>query len=414
MKTLVAGQRLKLADLTDAPGPFTLTVSLREPPPAPVLLLSFLLGADGALPDAAHLVSVERRDSPDGAVRVTDVAETAQTFAVNVAALPPRIEKVAFALAFDERAGFPAAHAGQLGEGRVTLGCGGRELAAYNFAGRDFSFEKAVLLGEFYRRENSWRFLANASGFYAGLGALLKHFGGPEDSGFAPPAAPAPPPPGAGTLPEGGLRLPADWPGRRPPANLPGDLLPAVGMVFVKTHSGDGAVGTGFAITPGGHLLTCWHVAADAAALAFRAEGDGRTRPARVVAGDERHDLALLWLEDGMGCEHWLLPAPPGQPPGLGQELGLLGYPLGTDLGEGVSYSQGVINGLRTRGGVPTLQIDTGAAPGSSGGPVYRRSDGRVVGVLQGGLPTGDRGMIINLALDLRAFWSLGWTGPPG
>ena len=56
-------------------------------------------------------------------------------------------------------------------------------------------------------------------------------------------------------------------------------------------------------------------------------------------------------------------------------------------------------------------QVDTGAAPGSSGGPVFRRADGRVVGVLTSGLSTQMGGMLVNFAVDIRRLWQLGWVG---
>jgi stress response protein SCP2 len=413
MRTLIKGQRVKLADLADG-SRFTLRVSLGGTP-APLLLLCFLLDERDGLIDAAHLLYAERRASPCGGVRVAEVNQSAQVFDIDFNAMSADAAKLAFALAFEDRANDGSGHAGQLRDGRFILAQGDQDLAEYAFAGSDFAFEKAVLLGEFYRKEGTWRLQIHGSGFRAGASALFSHYRAPADvlPELMAPASPRPTPAPSGPRPPGsGLRLPGVWPGGKPPA-LPQGILPAVGMVLVRDADGTGATGTGFAITPGGHLLTCHHVVENAVLIGFRAEGEERIRPARCLASDARHDLALLWLEDTMGCTSWLLPALPDQHPELGQELGLLAYPLGTHLGEGVTYSQGIINGLRQREGVAVLQIDTGAAPGSSGGPVFRRSDGRVIGVLQSALTHRDRSMIINLALDLRLFWELGWTMAP-
>lgn len=67
------------------------------------------------------------------------------------------------------------------------------------------------------------------------------------------------------------------------------------------------------------------------------------------------------------------------------------------------------MNSCRQKDGIPILQIDAGAAPGSSGGPVFQRSDGRVIGVLTSGLLNGPPGMLVNFALDLAYAWDLGW-----
>ena len=127
-----------------------------------------------------------------------------------------------------------------------------------------------------------------------------------------------------------------------------------------------------------------------------------------VLASDEHHDLALLYLTDQQGFTDWLV-LDLEREPQLGDELGLLAYPLGTTFGRNVTYSKGIINGIRQQDGTPFLQIDTGAAPGSSGGAIFSSQTGKVVGVLHGGLPLG-HGMIINLGIDIRNLKQLGWV----
>lgn len=84
-------------------------------------------------------------------------------------------------------------------------------------------------------------------------------------------------------------------------------------------------------------------------------------------------------------------------------------YPLSFELGTSVTYTQGIVNSCRMRDkNIPILQIDAGAAPGSSGVPVFRRKDGRVVGILQGGIE--HYGMFVNLAWDVRAIYKLSST----
>src|SRR5450830_1122689 len=75
-----------------------------------------------------------------------------------------------------------------------------------------FQDEKAVIIGELYRRDGSWRFGAVGQGFAGGLAALLKHFGGSEAAQSSPAPAPvstpaAPPPPLANKISLSKIRL---------------------------------------------------------------------------------------------------------------------------------------------------------------------------------------------------------------
>jgi S1-C subfamily serine protease len=171
--------------------------------------------------------------------------------------------------------------------------------------------------------------------------------------------------------------------------------------------------GTGFIVNPGGCFITCAHVVDDAVDFAICIDGTRLLRKSEVIAMDTMADLALCWMADRNGSPDWLLLAGKDATPALGDDLGLLGFPLGVDLGLSVTYSQGIVNSLRQRGDrgqVSVLQIDVGAAPGSSGGPVFRRKDGKVLGVLTSGLDVQERGMMINFAVDLRMLWRLGWV----
>jgi tellurite resistance protein TerA len=65
----------------------------------------------------------------------------------------------------------------------------------FAWSGADFENEKAVIVGEIYRKDGVWRFGAVGQGFAGGLSALLAHFGGAEAAPAATPTpAPAPTP----------------------------------------------------------------------------------------------------------------------------------------------------------------------------------------------------------------------------
>jgi hypothetical protein len=66
----------------------------------------------------------------------------------------------------------------QIQNGHLRFLISGKEVARFAFAGSDFQDEKAVMLGELYRKDGLWRFSAIGQGFNGGMAALVKHFGG--------------------------------------------------------------------------------------------------------------------------------------------------------------------------------------------------------------------------------------------
>ena len=102
-------------------------------------------------------------------------------FQVDLARLPASIDKLVFTAATEQ--GSMRA----LGNSSMALG----QAATFAFTGNDFQDEKAVIIGELYRRDGSWRFGAVGQGFAGGLAALLKHFGGSEAGASSPAPAPA-------------------------------------------------------------------------------------------------------------------------------------------------------------------------------------------------------------------------------
>lgn len=429
MKTLVPGQRTPLHTLTSH---LEVGVSIEiHGNEEPALLLCFLANDKEQVPDAKHLLGVREESSPCSSVSVVSRDATKQRFRVDLTKVPDNVQKIIFALAFQDTAGqaLPAHASRMIGQGNLRLMDGETALAEFPFTGEMFGKEKAILLGEFYRKDG-WRFLASGSGFYGGLGALMAHFRAPIEALRPPGSLPAGnlpplpsqsgqhsgygPKPGSGPRPEGfhPIRLPGDWPGRKAPS-LPGGLVHAVGLVIGHSPADGYYTGTGFVISPGGYMLTCEHNVRGASELGFRAEGTTITRPLIVLATDPANDIALVWLADGLGSTDWLLLAKPDQAPALGDELGLLSYPLGVTLGDSVTYSQGIVNGIRTWDGCSVLQADTGGAPGSSGAPLFRRSDGRVVGIHKSGLRSSEA-IMVKFATDMREFFKLGWAAPEG
>ncbi len=170
------GQKSKLDDIGCA-GSFTAKVQIAAAG-MEVDVACFGLDANDKLSDDRYMVFFNQKASPGDAVRLEPSGETS-TFFLDLTKLPDSIHKLVFAASIDGTGAM-----NKLGQSSMTLGS-----AVFRFSGPDFDQEKAVIVGEIYKRDNIWRFGAVAQGFAGGLAALLAHFGGSE----AAPAAPAPP-----------------------------------------------------------------------------------------------------------------------------------------------------------------------------------------------------------------------------
>jgi S1-C subfamily serine protease len=412
---LLRGQRSPLPAGVDGPE-LELRCAVEGPPASDLRLLILMLDAHDKLVEG-------RIVEANGARGLTGVQPVAHPpgFKLELRRLPATVDRLVLVLATTEAARARGLSARALRASRATLHQNGQQLVDFAFSSADFGDETALLLLQIYRKDG-WRIWARCAGFVGGLPSLVAQFGGgPGDLGGgggpmpsprpSPSPSPTPAPRGAGPrmspTPAGPLLLPSHYAGQQSPA-VPADLTRAIGVVVVDLGDRQ-ATGTGWMVSPGGLFLTCAHVIEGAEAVHFVGEGSEQPREAAVLHVDVEGDLALLHTTDHLGSPDWMLLALPSETPRLGDEVGLLGYPLGGQLGHNLTYSQGVVNSVRKRENRDVLQLDAGAAPGSSGGPVFRRRDGRVVGVLTSGLADGPGGMLINFAIDVRRCYQLGW-----
>jgi len=204
-------------------------------------------------------------------------------------------------------------------------------------------------------------------------------------------------------------------------------VFPAVVFVKCLTESHQSGkkitqetAGSGVIITPGGQMLTNWHVV-DKAVEVRCLLLDGREMKAKVLGTDKDTDLALLALA-----------LPPGAKPLPYATLGDSGrlkegdfvMAMGAPWGLNRSVSIGIVS--CTRRYLPGnseyslwLQTDAAISPGNSGGPLVN-TDGQVVGintraVMYGGdmgfaVPAETIQLIVSrLRKHGKANWS--WTG---
>ncbi len=215
---LVRGQRVALAALAGGePAQLYLGVRLDAGGATGLDVIGFGLDADGRLSDDRWFVFYNQPASPDGAVRLVDGTDgDSAALLLQLDRIPEAIGRIMVTISVD-----PPATMGEVAAGRLRLVGDGRELATYAFARSDFSSERAVILGEVYRR-GGWRMTSTGQGFDGGLAALIEAFGGAVDDepppAAAPPPAPAPPPPPAPSL---GPKTPPAGPARPGPTPRP-------------------------------------------------------------------------------------------------------------------------------------------------------------------------------------------------
>ncbi len=420
MSSLQRGQRFPLPSVEAVQLELTLHGSIATAVNKAVFVID--RGRMGSAPPSA-IVSHRDPAALDGAIRFDSVGSG--RFHVDTRRLGDRIERMIVAVWVTEAARRTATHLAQLDELSISVvGPDNTRLAIFAVPGSELGRESALVLGELYLKSGKWRFRADGGGYLGGLPSMASKLKLPGDivprldgaHAPAPPPSPAPPAGGGdGGSGSGGsgwgaghVMLPRDWPGGVKPHKIPAALLPAVARVEVQTREGKTHGGTAFAITPGGTMLTCHHVVEDAVAMTVTFRGTHTPRRAEVLVSDAHADIALIRLVDPWGVENWLRLKVSHTPPDLGDEVGLVGYPLGTAMGSEITFSRGIINSVRTPDGLRVLQIDAGAAPGSSGGPVFMRETGEVIGVLTSGLaPTA--GMHANFAIDVNEMRRLGW-----
>jgi len=136
--------------------------------------------------------------------------------------------------------------------------------------------------------------------------------------------------------------------------------------------------GSGFILDRAGHVLTNFHVIADANRIEVKTS-DKHTYKATIVGSDKVHDLALLQIN-----------APNLQPVTLADSSDLMVgqkvYAIGNPFGLNGTMTRGIISSIRSiRGpeGGPiedAIQTDAAINPGNSGGPLLN-SRGEVIGI---------------------------------
>ena len=175
--------------------------------------------------------------------------------------------------------------------------------------------------------------------------------------------------------------------------------------------------GTGFVVGDGHLAATNLHVVARALdgehkehLVVFIGRGrDSEYRNVVVERTDEEHDLTLLRFT-GAAVAATTLPTDAQATVREGTAIAFTGYPIGAVLGLYPVTHQGIVSALTPiaipattarelsagkiaalRAPYDVIQLDATAYPGNSGSPVYRQSDGALVGIINQVLVKGKK-----------------------
>ncbi|MDG6101487.1 TerD family protein [Dactylosporangium aurantiacum] len=158
----------------------------------------FGLDADDKLVDDNYFIFFNQPKSPEGSIqKLGPQSGDTDSFRATLPAVPEKIAKLSFCAAIEN-----SGTASQLQSGYLRIVAGGQEVMRYSFTGADFGTERAIIIGDLYRK-GVWRFGAVGQGFAGGLADLIRSYGGNVDDEPAPAAAPAGPAPGFAPPPGG-------------------------------------------------------------------------------------------------------------------------------------------------------------------------------------------------------------------
>lgn len=162
----------------------------------------------------------------------------------------------------------------------------------------------------------------------------------------------------------------------------------------------DNGTGSGFLISPDGYILTCAHCT-ETKKITFVKDDDKMEYEATVIYKNEQIDIAILKID----CHNmpYLFISDSVKPLKIGDEIVILGYPSGTDISRNVSAFEGKVSNLIS--GNNTYITDAVAAPGSSGGALIAKNNGKVYGILKGGFKE-TLGVDINVSTDVRNLYN--------
>ncbi|MFO8154738.1 MAG: Do family serine endopeptidase [Pseudomonadota bacterium] len=178
------------------------------------------------------------------------------------------------------------------------------------------------------------------------------------------------------------------------------------------------SLGSGFIFSSDGHIITNYHVVAEAEEITVRLS-DRREFEAEVIGHDERSDLAVIKVdaEDlpvvDIGSSAELK---------VGEWVMAIGTPFGFEHSVSVGVVSAMGRSLPSDAYVPFIQTDVAINPGNSGGPLFNL-EGEVIGINSqiysrtGGFQGVSFAIPVDVAMDVvrdlmdKGSVSRGWLG---
>jgi S1-C subfamily serine protease len=153
------------------------------------------------------------------------------------------------------------------------------------------------------------------------------------------------------------------------------------GNSFVPGTEVERSLGSGFVIDKAGHIVTNYHVVADARSIRV-SFSNSESMKARIVGKDPSTDIALLKVE---ASSRALQPLELGnsETVQVGDQVAAIGNPLGYDRSISAGIVSALQRSLRSPDGSPidrVIQTDALLNHGNSGGPLLN-AQGQVIGV---------------------------------
>lgn len=158
----------------------------------------------------------------------------------------------------------------------------------------------------------------------------------------------------------------------------PKDALKASVTIRLDKNRGHGS---GFAISQDGYLLTNFHVVSGKKVGEYESFDvimpDGSSKSATVVRTDPENDIVLLKV-DGTFEKAFLLENTKNYD--LLDEVYTVGTPISIDLGSTVTL--GILSNERKVDDINLLQLNMAISPGNSGGALFMKENGKLIGVI--------------------------------
>lgn len=134
----------------------------------------FGIDLDQKLSDDRYMTFFNQPKTPCGSVSIFYAENSIIRFTFKLDSLPDSIDRLVITAAIDGAETMKSMQSGYL----RFIDSSNHTASEFTFGGSDFHNEKALILGELYRKEAEWRFSATGQGFDGGLPALVNHFGG--------------------------------------------------------------------------------------------------------------------------------------------------------------------------------------------------------------------------------------------